>query len=192
MYLNNLAKEILKNVPEGISKVKFAKILYFVHKSLVLENLSEINDLKFIRMPLGPVPVGFKDLYNDKDITIEKTSGSLSYNMQIYKIVHANSYLGSQQQQVITSSVKSLITFPTSELVEVSHQEPSWIKFANGSEYFISKEDLDLALPTQKKDTLSTEIDNQRLQARLVEGMLDDIVLESTALEYPDLELNKK
>lgn len=187
MYINNLAKEILKNVPDGISKVKFAKILYFVHKGLVLNKQTNVTNLKFIRMPLGPVPVGFKDLYQDREISVEKTPSSLSYNMQIYKVLHSISYFEKPQQEIIAKLVKKFMIISTSELIEISHKEPSWLNHINGEEYFITDEDLKIDLPIQSSTKIiNTEIDEQRIQARLVEGMIDDIVKESTALEYPD------
>src|ERR1044072_9186741 len=85
--LNLLAKEILQIVPEGLSKVRFAKILYFVHKGLVQKNINTNADIKFIRMPLGPVPVGFKELINDEDINVvEMSTTALIYDNQVYTL----------------------------------------------------------------------------------------------------------
>jgi len=140
-YLHLLAKQILKLTPEGITKVRFAKILYFTHKGLVQEKLSSIKDMEFIRMPLGPVPVGFKGLAEDKEIKIDEVATSpLVYDKQLYTL---------------------------------------------NDEYYIGVDDLKIALTTTKSSGMNSEIDTQHLQARLMEGMIDEIVEESTSLEYP-------
>jgi uncharacterized phage-associated protein len=185
-YLRKLAIEVLKNSPEGLSKVKFAKIIYFVHKGLVNYKLSSINDLEFIRMPLGPVPVGFMGLSEDSAFNVSKvTNVGLVYNSQIYKIREDQQSSGDNE---FSDAVKKLFgqlnKMTTSDLVEKSHQEPSWKEFANGKKYFISN--ADLAIPLPKSSGALRGDDNQRLQEKLVEGMLDDIVSGSTSLEYPD------
>ena len=76
---------------------------------------------------------------------------------------------------------------PRSEAALPSHKEPSWFRLENGSEYIISDADIKQGLPTRiSTDQLNPEIDEQRIQAHLLEGMLHDIVEESTLLEYPD------
>ena len=187
-YLRQLAKEVLFNTPGGLTKVRFAKILYFVHKGLIKENLASSSDLKFIRMPLGPVPVGFKELGEDRDIKvtdIKKTP--LSYDIQLYTLVHKNHYLDKKTGEVVTKIVDNLKLLPTSYLVEEAHKDPSWIQHINGDEYFIDQDDLNLELPMGKASTSADPSkDAFRLQAKLVKGMLDEIVEESTSLEYPE------
>ncbi|HUD45089.1 MAG TPA: type II toxin-antitoxin system antitoxin SocA domain-containing protein [Patescibacteria group bacterium] len=185
-YINNLAKEILNIEQNGLSKVRFAKILYFVHKGLILENLVKSEDMKFIRMPLGPVPVGFKKLSEDSDIAVETKLSSLTYNTEIYKLINYTESFERLYKETIKRILNDLRMFPTSELIKISHHEPSWNKLTNGSEYFISGDDLRENLPKRTSShKLSSEIDEQRIQARLVEGMINDIVEESTLLEYP-------
>jgi uncharacterized phage-associated protein len=186
-YLRKLAIEVLKNSPEGLSKVKFAKIIYFIHKGLVTSKLSAIEDLKFIRMPLGPVPVGFMGLSEDPAFNVSKiTNMGPVYNSQIYKIKDNQQ---SSNDDNFSVTVKKLFgqlnKLTTSDLVEKSHQEPSWIKNANGAMYFINDADLAKPLPKNTEMTVGGD-ENQRLQEKLVEGMLDDIVSGSTSLEYPD------
>lgn len=186
-YLNNLAKEILNNEPNGLSKVRFAKTIYFIHKGLTLKNLTQSDAMRFIRMPLGPVPVGFMDLHTDSEIIIKTSSSSLAYNTETYLLKEYNEQFDKLHRETIASLVGTLRNVPTSELVEISHKDPSWNIHMNGSEYVISDEDLSNGLPNQDEaKNLSPEIDEQRIQAQLVEGMLHDIVEESTLLEYPD------
>jgi len=186
-YLHNLAIEVLKNSPDGLSKVKFAKIIYFIHKGLVNCKLSAVEDLKFIRMPLGPVPVGFMDLSEDSAFNVSKIMNTgLVYNSQIYTIKENQQ---SSNDDNFSATVKKLFgqlnKLTTSDLVEKSHQEPSWIENINGAIYFISDADLAKPLPKNTEMTVGGD-ENQRLQEKLVEGMLDDIVSGSTSLEYPD------
>jgi len=184
-YLSSLAKYLLLQEPkQGISKVRLAKFIYFTHKALVQHELADISDLGFIRMPLGPVPQGFKELTNDSSITMDREATGLSYNKQVFRYsgsVDVNDSVYRTVQEVYAQ----LNTLPTSALVEESHKEPSWLHHVNGDEYVITKEDLKLPLPASHVSQMTQERDNQLLQARLVEGMLDDIVEESTRLEYP-------
>jgi hypothetical protein len=192
--LLSLAKEILQNSPEGISKVKFAKTIYFIFKGLVQEKLFSVEDLSFIRMPLGPVPNGFMALKNDSGLKVmEKNNGSLAYNSQVYFVSDKvnKSKLDDNQKDKIKQLTSQIEEFKTYELVGFSHQEPSWVEFPNGTTYFLSKSDLEIKVP---KKSLITKLfkkeenvnENGRLQEQLVEGMLSDIVEESTTLEYPE------
>jgi hypothetical protein len=187
-YLSRLAKEVLFNTPGGLTKVRFAKILYFVHKGLVNKNLSSFDDLKFIRMPLGPVPVGFKDLVEDEDIQVTDVKKTpLSYDMQLYMLIRSGHYLNDNASEVVRSVVDNLKQLPTSYLVEEAHKDPSWINHVNGDEYFIGQDDLNLGLPSGRANTPQDPSEDAfRLQAKLVEGMLDEIVEENTSLEYPE------
>ena len=186
-YLHLLAKQILKVIPDGLSKVRFAKILYFTHKGLVQKNLSSLKDMEFIRMPLGPVPVGFKELSQDPEIEVTEMGISpLVYDKQIYVLQGMDDYFKDERLRVIQETSLQLNKLTTSQLVSIAHQEPSWLNHKNGDEYFLEQADLKIGLPTSNFSNISSEIDNQHLQAKLVEGMLDDIVDESTSLEYPD------
>lgn len=186
-YLHLLAKQILKVIPEGLSKVRFAKILYFTHKRLVQKNLSAPTDMEFIRMPLGPVPVGFKELSQDPEIKVtEMVTSPLVYDKQIYVLQGMNNYFKDERLKAIQEISLLLNSLTTNQLVSIAHQEPSWLNHKNGDEYFLEKDDLEIDLPILKSSSVSPEIDTQHLQAKLVEGMLNDIVDESTSLEYPD------
>lgn len=186
-YLPLLAKQILKLVPQGLSKVKFAKILYFTHKGLVQKNLSASNEMEFIRMPLGPVPVGFKELSQDPEIEVtEMATSPLVYDKQVYILQGMNNYFEDERLKVIQAISVRLNKLTTSQLVSMAHEEPSWLNHKNGQEYSLEKADLEICLSTSRASKVSSEIATQHLQAKLVEGMIDDIVDESTSLEYPD------
>lgn len=185
-YLNLLAKQILRAIPQGLSKVKFAKILYFTHKGLVQKKLSSLTAMEFIRMPLGPVPVGFKDLSDDPEIKVtEIATGSLIYDTQLYVLRNMDDYLDKTRAKATQDIAFQLDRLATSQLVSVAHQEPSWINHRNSDEYFLEKSDLEINLPSSIDQSISSEIEIQHLQAKLVEGMIDEIVDESTSLEYP-------
>lgn len=184
-YLHILAKEILKIVPDGLSKVRFAKVLYFTHKGLVQNNLVAPGDMEFIRMPLGPVPVGFRELAEDRDIRVtEVQTNPLVFDKQLYTLTRSGIYFSEVKQREIDRIVGKLIKLTTNQLVEIAHQEPSWIGHKNGDEYILEEADLALPLPIGVTHEVDLELENQHLQAKLVEGMLDEIVEESTSLEY--------
>lgn len=187
-YIQELATRILQAAPNGLSKVKFAKIIYFTHKMLVAQAMRKSNELKFIRMPLGPVPVGFMAL-GDKNMHITKRANALSFDMQLYRFNGSDTYHDAMQT-LIQTMVTQLDAFSTGELVEESHKEPSWIKYPNGYEYMLTKEDLSRPLPKRTSIASDTTLSDQHLQAKLMEGMLDDIVDESTLLEYPAQKAN--
>lgn len=185
-YLNQLCRRVLGEIPGGISKVRFAKVLYFTHKYLVQAGLSTTQQMEFIRMPLGPVPVGFMEL-TDANIKIEELrSPELSYDKQVYKLDTKLNWDDSVQNTV-RACLEILGKLQTSILVEISHREPSWLGHANGQYYCLTAEDLKIPLLRSDKSQISPALDGQRLQARLVEGMLDEIVEDSTSLEYPNL-----
>lgn len=184
-YLNQLCRRILSEIPEGISKVRFAKILYFTHKTLVQKDLSSVDQMEFIRMPLGPVPVGFMDLSDANIIVEDSHKPELSYDKQVYKL-NIQLKLDGPIQNAVRCGLEILSKFQTSELVEISHKEPSWLNHFNGQQYYLTTDDLKILLPRLGESQLNSDLDSQRLQAHLVEGMLDEIVADSTSLEYPD------
>lgn len=186
MYLLSLAKYLLSQEPkDGISKVRLAKLIYFAHKGLVQLGLSEIDELKFIRMPLGPVPLDFKALAGEPAISTHQVATTLSYNKQMFTLNGDFAVDNDPRYEHVKNIYKQLRTLSTSTLVAESHKEPSWLKYHNGDEYYMEKDDVLLPLPSTTGAKVPQEVDNQLLQARLVEGMLDDIVEESTLLEYP-------
>lgn len=182
-YLLNITKQILFSEPTGISKVRLAKLIYLVHKGLVQKELQKRTSLAFIRMPLGPVPDGFSSLNISHGIIIKKESIGLTYNRQTYLL---NKPID-KPNQVVLKIVNNLKGTTTSELVEYTHLEPSWINNPNGSVYFIDTADINRKLPIKNWTSLNQEIDDQKLQGLLINGMINEIVDESTALEYPNV-----
>lgn len=190
-YLIKLARQIL-SVKSGLSKVQFAKIIYFVHKGLILQNKSNTKDLGFIRMPLGPVPIGFKELTKSNTGIFtkeEKTDYNLAYNAQLYFLRESLSEnIRDERYATVKQLVNSLSSLKTSELVEISHKEPSWLERNNSVEFYISTEDLKNDLPVKLQRNIDDTFDKQRLQAFLLSGMINEVVDESSSLEYPDIE----
>lgn len=184
-YLNLLATQILCCLSAPISKVKFAKIIYFSFKNLVMLGLEDKEKLKFIRMPLGPVPDGFMSLDDSINIEVTDENLGLTYNQKNYCLSKNSDFTLNKSNEVLNKCVQLLNQFSTSSLVEISHNEPSWKNHLNGDVYFISKEDLKLTLPVKNKARVSEEMDKQLLQAQLLFGMQDEVVKDSTALEYP-------
>lgn len=189
MNLHTIAKLILTIEPTGLSKVRFAKTIYFVHKELIRKNLVPANDLEYIRMPLGPVPNGFMTLSKDfPDIRSSIVPSQLSYNAVEFTIDKPRRLWTGKKNplyQTIESILADLRSVSTSLLVESSHMDESWRTHKNGDLYYIQESDLKNILPV-RGDTKRLDSDDQLLQASLVKGMIDDIVKESTDLEYPD------
>jgi uncharacterized protein YwgA len=182
-YLYNLAIEILLLYP-GQSKVKFAKLIYFLHKEIVRFGLVKTEELSFVRMPLGPVPVGFMTLQHQVGIEVSELPTPLLYNSQVYNYFGpVSSELSDSIITLAKTTFKPLMLMSTSSIVELSHQDDSWKKLNNGDEFKISEEDLKTEIP---KDIKSGKENNSSLQEMLVSGMLSDIVASSTSLEYPE------
>ncbi len=103
-YLLSIAKQVLSSQAEGLSKVRFAKTLYFVHKTLVQKNLSNVKDLGFIRMPLGPVPIGFMELADSPEIKTSDIPTPLIYNQLQYSLNDGSSVTHDQRYVEIKKS----------------------------------------------------------------------------------------
>lgn len=182
-FLNKLTLDIL-SVTDGVSKVKLAKIFYLTHKWLVQNDLAKPDDWSYVRMPLGPVPIHFNTLKTNDLIKINTEPTSLSYNMEVYYLMPGVNVGLSDKKTKETISL--LAKFSTSDLVNYTHSDPSWLKYGNGSEYVMSELDIKRKLPVMNNiSTYNAVEDNQTLQSQLIEGMIDDIVEVSTALEYP-------
>lgn len=185
LKLYQLAKIILLVEKEGLSKVRFAKIIYFVHKELVRLEAMNRNELQYIRMPLGPVPDGFMKLDAYPGIKVEIKPSGLSYNSAIYKLAWPSGF--SIKRNALFIKIEEILAklhrISTSDLVEISHKEPSWLRHKNSELYFISSEDMNNPFPVASRQAKLDE--NQSIQASLIKGMLEDIINESTDLEYP-------
>ncbi len=189
MNLYELAKMILVIEDSPISKVRFAKTIYFVHKELIRLNIAEPTSFKYVRMPLGPVPDGFMQLANiHRDILTTVGDMGLSYNSINYSTKKKKfSFLATKNplHLRVEGILNDLRAISTSNLVEISHEEPSWKEHKNSETYFITDADMIRPFPVKSK-TARPDTEDHLLQASLIKGMLDDIVSESTDLEYPE------
>lgn len=180
-----LTKEILAVSAKPISKVRLAKLVYFSFKELVMAGYYQLDDMLFIRMPLGPVPLGFyKILSNDTDIEVTTTDVGLSYNRENYSLKMGVN-IRSSYSPFLSQIVTQLDQYPTSSLVEISHSDASWLGNPNGKTYSIAKEDL-THFKGINMAKLTDEFDNQLIQSKLIKGMKEEIAKDSSALEYPD------
>jgi uncharacterized phage-associated protein len=180
-----LTKEILAVSNKPISKVRLAKMVYFSFKELVMAGYYHVDDLAFIRMPLGPVPFDFYNvLQTDDDIEITRTNVGLSYNRENYSLKRGAS-VKSTYLSLLGRIVNQLDQYPTSSLVEISHNDSSWLGNSNGDTYYVSQSDL-IHFKGIKTIKHSDEIDDQLLQSKLVKGMKEEIIKDSSALEFPD------
>jgi len=207
MNQRDLARVILLLIGRPVSKVRLARLIYFVHKDLIRKKLLSPSDILYIRSPLGPIPDGYTTLTLDsEDIVVQRNASSnLSYTSEDYTIsertLEAETTLLEQYRDmlsVIEKTLKILRPYTTPELIKISHNEPSWLAHRNGEIYQISPQDLKLTFPEQKplhlKLNLIPMIDKSKndvnlmgtMQAHLLRGMIADIVKESTDLEYPD------
>ena len=188
MNMERLARNILA-LERGytLSKVRFAKTIYFVHKELIRNKLLAKESIQYIRMPLGPVPLGFMELTDIcPDITSFKQKTGLAYEAENFTTKVG--FDGTEQEKtVILGTLSTLSRFQTSSLVDASHKDPSWINHENSDRYFITDADMKNDLRVLEKLFVDTANDEEdKMQASLVRGMLKDIVSESTKLEYPE------
>lgn len=198
MGLHDLATTILLLNHGPISRVRFSRTIYFVHKELVRKKLMQLDDIAYLRLPLGPVPEGFMTLAIDlPNIIVQPiASPTLSYEAEEFALSDTEKSLDSTSQNpqqlyhVVEKTLAALKTHSTSELVAASHDQ-SWLAHANGERYFLTTTDLKntfpfitISLRFRIKRPANNEIG--LLQATLLRGMLNDIVRESTDLEYPD------
>lgn len=197
MRLYDLASLILYLNHEPISRLRFARTIYFVHKQLIRKKLMHPEDIAYLRLPLGPVPEGFMTLtFDHSGISVRPISSSiLSYEAEEFVFSGSTGELilrdGHESlYHVIEKTLAALKVHSTSELVAASHDH-SWLTHANGERYFLTAADLKNTFPfiaISLRFRLKRPTNNEigLLQATLLRGMLNDIVRESTDLEYPD------
>ena len=201
MNLYQLSKTILLLNKAPINKVRFARVIYFVHKELIRKKFMSAEDIAYIRSPLGPVPDGMLKLTLDHpNIITNPASDRPSFAAEEYTIKLSDAeedeetVMLEQYREVLKAverTLKALAEHTTPELVQASHSDPSWIANFNGARYFITPADLKNPFPF---NTIRVKIRIKRapqnelgaLQANLLRGMMQDIVKESTDLEYPD------
>lgn len=202
MNLPELARTILLVNQRPISKVRLARIIYFVHKELIRKKLMKTEDIAYIRSPLGPTPVGYAHLARDvRDLIIQKNiSSQLSYTSEEFAINFSDARREEESSaleqyrdvlKAVSRVLKMTNLYATPELVELSHREPSWQGHSNGETYHISPADLKITFPVSANIRVyirPTPLSNKSgvMQANLLRGMITDIVKESTDLEYPD------
>lgn len=157
MKLHELASLILAIGGQPIRRVRFAKAIYFTHKALIAQKLAQISDLKYIRLPLGPVPDGFLTLATDfPDLITENADllGQLSYESEFLSACPDPQALIAKFDPKIVSSVQQTLsllnTFSTPELVKHS-QDPSWLTHFNGERYELTSLDLKNTFPVIPK-----------------------------------------
>lgn len=157
MQLQNLASLILAINGQPIRRVRFAKAIYFVHKALINQKLASPSDIRYIRLPLGPVPDGFLNLAVDfPNLITEKTDSfnQLSYESEFLSATSdPQSLLATADPRVvegIKQTLSQLNTFSTPELVKHS-QDPSWSMHFNGERYELTPVDLKNTFPVLPK-----------------------------------------
>ncbi len=200
MTLPELATAILWLNQAPISRIRFTKTIYFVHKELVRKHLMTPEDITYLRLPLGPVPEGFMSLTMESlNIQVRPVSNhNLSYEAEEYVSAGVTSLQNLETNPPLRSAIvrtlAALNTHTTNELVKASY-DPSWLTHPNGSRFHLSAADLKNTFPFSQiriKIRLRRPRRNDigALQATLLRGMIDDIVRESTDLEYPDTDQN--
>jgi len=189
MNLYELAKIILILNDQPIDRIRFAKTIYFVHKELIRKSKMKPEDIAYLRLPLGPVPAGFMSLTADhSDIKIRSIPASILYAAEEYYI-NQTTEVSPEIAEPTKRILQLLRSHSTPELV-ISSQDQSWQNHQNGEEYLISAADLRNTFPVphiRLRIRIKKQPDHLgALQAHLLRGMLNDIVKESTDLEYPD------
>lgn len=192
-YLEKITKIILKTTShKGLPKVRLAKYIYLSHKRLVNDELVGNKDLKFIRMPLGPVPVGFKELKGKAFVEVTVDSVGLSYNREKYSLKDSEIPIdGTGIFTAVKEVVNVLDKLRTSTIIEYTHKEKGWKDHKNGEEFYIDEEDLKRRNPKDDNSEKNASAEEMQIQSLLIEGNIEEIASENTALEYPEL-LNGK
>ena len=199
MDLYQLAKIILLLSRTPINRVRFARVIYFVHKELVRKKFMSPDDITYVRSPLGPIPEGLIELAkNHPAIIINPIQDSPSFAAEEYTLrpsatEEAEEALMLEQYREILKTtervLKALAFYTTPELVRASHADPSWANNFNGARFTLAPADLKNTFPFTairikiRIKPAPTELG--ALQADLLRGMMQDIVKESTDLEYP-------
>lgn len=199
MNLYELSKTILSLNKAPINKVRFARVIYFVHKELIRKKFMSPEDIAYIRSPLGPIPEGLLRLtLEHPNITAHPALGpsfaAEEYTINLSDADETEETLMLEQYRDILKAtertLKALSAYTTPELVEASHADPSWINNFNGVHFFITPADLKNPFPFTtiriKIRVKPAPSEISALQANLLRGMMRDIVKESTDLEYPD------
>lgn len=206
MTLYEISRSILLLNHGPISKIRLARMIYFTHKDLVRKKFMQLDEIAYIRSPLGPIPEGFLALPQEHPgiISQRNTKTNLAYASEEYAVpsndIDAETSTLEQYRDVLSAIervLKALHGIPTPELIRASHRDPSWIAHNNGDVYYITAADLKNTFPFSTLPTIRIKIRFSRppagqnneigaLQANLLRGMITDIVKESTDLEYPN------
>lgn len=199
MNLYELARTILLLNHSPINRVRFARIIYFVHKELIRKKFMSPEDIAYIRSPLGPIPEGLLRLALEHPNIITHPATGPSFAAEEYAINLSDTdeseetLMLEQYREVLKATertLKALSPYSTPELVEASHADPSWVNNFNGARFFITPADLKNPFPFTairiKIRVKPAPSELGALQANLLRGMMQDIVKESTDLEYPD------
>lgn len=191
MNLKQLTELVLSLSETPLTRIRLTKAIYFVHKELVRKKLMQIQDIAYVRLPLGPAPIGLPEIIlNDTNIAVRDIPSSLLYENRAYTI---NEPINNAKPEIVNTVKKTLTLlqgYRTAELVHAS-QDPSWLTHINGTEYHLTTADLKNPFPNAQirfKIHIKATPNNEggELQATLLRGMLADIVKESTDLEYPN------
>jgi len=198
MNLEQLTELVLELNEAPLTRIRLTKAIYFVHKELARKKLMKLEDITYIRLPLGPAPDKLPEIIlNHPDIIIQDAPTNLLYENKIYSLEKQGTTEGIRAEvaSTVQKTLKLLQSCRTPELVQAS-QDPSWTTHANGEKYHITPADLKNQFPNTglrlKIHIKPPANEIGALQATLLRGMLADIVKESTDLEYPNAEAQNK
>lgn len=190
MNLKQLVHLVLSLNETPLTRIRLTKAIYFVHKELVRKKLMTLQDITYVRLPLGPAPEGLPEIiFNNPEITVQDIPSDLLYENKAYSTNHEATNSAPEIISVTKKILGLLKGYRTTELVHAS-QDPSWMTHKNGEKYHLTTADLKNPFPGAQLHfkihikTSSNEIGS--LQATLLRGMITDIIKESTDLEYPD------
>ena len=196
MTLLQLANLILALDQHPIRRIRLAKLIYFTHKELIRKGIMQPDDITYLRMPLGPTPIGLVSLTEDSDGEIYSTkvpTPILTYESEEFSTkltLQAVRQKALKASQIVEKFLPILNKKTTSELIKLSQRDPSWRTHHNGEHFTITSNDLKNPLPRfQLKINIVRHLPHneaEAIQAALLRGMKPDIIEESTDLEYPD------
>lgn len=110
-----------------ITKTKLAKLIYLADFIYYYENLKSITDLKYKKLPRGPVTLEYFDavdsLVAEKEINLDKRGKAIMISLNDD---FSNTALNTDELKLVKKICKKWQDKKTSEIVDFSHEQLPW------------------------------------------------------------------
>ena len=120
-----------------LDKGKVCKILYYIDKIHLIEYGRFVSGDRYYKLPMGPIPTRILDILNDKEMLFpeeqEYLSKYLSISKDKKKYIECKrepdyTELSMSEKKVIKRVIKEYGHYSFPKLVDISHDEPAYIK----------------------------------------------------------------